>query len=701
MTGIGAAAFSAARQQPGEYERMDEQLAISEGKPWNLGQTLSAATERNRVVCVFDEHYSARGSVVYGAVHLLTAQLGDSASYDVFCQGAYRGPKFARAVKVTEGQRYQGLPMVIKRGARRLRRLAARLAVSESPSRWASNLKPGEEKLLPLLFDADGIRAVVVFTADADFALRISRLAHIYSSTDTPHLIVVTPDDRMSQRTMIDLNWLGVRLLRDGDLVVVRSQTAEPPDSDELYAKLAAPLFSFLSPQEYPRPFTDHHNQINWLTWMDRDRPYPKRVSDVVLFVRPDWTNCGSGTAFENLARWFRERDSLLIDVGIWPFGDNFNPISRNVRVDSEQNHIRAALYFSARRSTSMLHAVRQAGLLLRWFPWTVARQKLLQHALAAKPHFLRQAIHRAKISHIYVNHYFTYGYAREFIADHPFFLDTHDIQTVNFIHHDQRNLITGRADRFDASLRDEMEIAAKAKRLCFYSEEELDLAARYVDRARLGYVLPLPRVDVCTPQSLRTPANLLIVASDNPANIRGLNWFLTQVWPLVVDLSGDHPLPALRICGNIDAAMTLVKIPGVTFVGVVPKLWEYYDDADLVLLPIISGGGVAIKTLEAVLHERPVLATRHALRGLPDDVVQTIGHNDDPVEYATSLVAIITDQARHQEQLALSLQAATMLKAHSFQLTLGKAMDAVRLSGPLVTDAPAVDPQRSDAIVA
>ncbi len=41
----------------------------------------------------------------------------------------------------------------------------------------------------------------------------------------------------------------------------------------------------------------------------------------------------------------------------------------------------------------------------------------------------------------------------------------------------------------------------------------------------------------------------------------------------------------------------------GVQFLGVVEDLRTYYDECDLVLLPIVTGGGVAIKTLEAVLY--------------------------------------------------------------------------------------------------
>jgi Glycosyl transferases group 1 len=134
-----------------------------------------------------------------------------------------------------------------------------------------------------------------------------------------------------------------------------------------------------------------------------------------------------------------------------------------------------------------------------------------------------------------------------------------------------------------------------------------------------------------------------------------------------------------------------------VEFLGVVPELRGYYDETDLVLLPIVTGGGVAIKTLEAVLHERPVLATRHALRGLPDDVVRTIGHEDNPEQYARSLLAIVADPERHQARLDGVRQAAELLRGYAFYRTLGKAVDAVRLSGPRYQ--PAIGQERSNPI--
>jgi hypothetical protein len=97
----------------------------------------------------------------------------------------------------------------------------------------------------------------------------------------------------------------------------------------------------------------------------------------------------------------------------------------------------------------------------------------------------------------------------------------------------------------------------------------------------------------------------------------------------------------------------------------------------------VIAGAGVAIKTLEALLHERPVLATRQALRGLPDKVVQTIGYQDDPMEYARSLLSIVGDHGRYRAKLEQSRRAARLLAECSFWDTLGSAVDAVRLEQP------------------
>jgi hypothetical protein len=190
--------------------------------------------KRKRVVLVFDEAYLAHGMAVYSAATLLIHQLGSAARYDVFCLDTYVGPKFAGAARLSVRRIDGGVVGAVARLGHRLRQKMVSFHLIESPARWESSLNQNEEKLLEFLFDADNIHAVIVFTANAGFALRVARLAHKYSSTETPHLIVVTPNDRLDRSATVDLHWLGVQVLRDGGLVVDPSPTAAFGSATEL-----------------------------------------------------------------------------------------------------------------------------------------------------------------------------------------------------------------------------------------------------------------------------------------------------------------------------------------------------------------------------------------------------------------------------------------------------------------------------------
>ena len=61
----------------------------------------------------------------------------------------------------------------------------------------------------------------------------------------------------------------------------------------------------------------------------------------------------------------------------------------------------------------------------------------------------------------------------------------------------------------------------------------------------------------------------------------------------------------SLEIVGSIDSSFAGKKYAGITFTGVVDDLAASYRAADIVLLPITNGGGIAIKTLEALLFEK------------------------------------------------------------------------------------------------
>jgi hypothetical protein len=459
-----------------------------------------------------------------------------------------------------------------------------------------------------------------------------------------------------------------------------RAATVPTPFDDPL------PL-SFLDSASYPYKLSDAGTEVYWPNLIGQDQPLPARIRDIVLFIRPDWVNCGTGTTFHSLATHFRKHDALLIDIGIWPYPVPFTSQEATRRIQDQQRNIRSAIYYSVRRTRSFLHVARQLPKALQFPPLSIVNQVLIQNALATKPRLLTQIVQHAKLTHIYLNHYFTYLFAAEFIAGRKFFMDTHDIQAINFVHTAARNVINGRSDEFEAQLASEMRIVGLAERACFVSTTEMMLAAKSLPLRKLDYIIPLPDVVARPSRPTIGPPRLLIVASNNAANVQAVTWFLHQVWPRILDGcaerapgTGKALSPQLDICGEVEALIDNPHLPGVRFRGFVAQIELYYEQCDIVALPVTMGGGVAIKTVEALLHERAVVATRHALRGLPEAVVDTLGYANQPEHFADRVVTLLRSASARDDAVERSRRAVGLLRDQRFYERLDDAMTAVRL---------------------
>jgi glycosyltransferase involved in cell wall biosynthesis len=157
--------------------------------------------------------------------------------------------------------------------------------------------------------------------------------------------------------------------------------------------------------------------------------------------------------------------------------------------------------------------------------------------------------------------------------------------------------------------------------------------------------------------------SRVLIVASRNPGNEANIDWFLQNVWPR---LQGTGA--ALDVVGTISGYFEGKPVPvACTFHGSVPSLVTYYGNCDVVALPIVTGAGVAIKTIEALLHERPICATPHAFRGLGHAVGSLFPRLDDAVAFAEDLRSLIEDPGAARRRLELCREAARALAPEKF----------------------------------
>lgn len=103
-----------------------------------------------------------------------------------------------------------------------------------------------------------------------------------------------------------------------------------------------------------------------------------------------------------------------------------------------------------------------------------------------------------------------------------------------------------------------------------------------------------------------------LFVGSFFFPNVHGIKWFIKNVLPFV-DME-------LCIVGkDMDQLNLDIFVQGSSKIVIhssVPNLTEYYEKADFVILPIFLGGGMKVKTAEALMYGKFLLGTKEAFIG-------------------------------------------------------------------------------------
>ena len=100
-----------------------------------------------------------------------------------------------------------------------------------------------------------------------------------------------------------------------------------------------------------------------------------------------------------------------------------------------------------------------------------------------------------------------------------------------------------------------------------------------------------------------------LFVGSDFFPNREGMDWFVDNVMPYV-DIK-------LNIVGKgMEKYRKRWERDNVEVLGTVDDLSQYYYNADLVVEPIFSGGGMKTKTAEALMYGKIIFGTQEAFQG-------------------------------------------------------------------------------------
>jgi len=174
-------------------------------------------------------------------------------------------------------------------------------------------------------------------------------------------------------------------------------------------------------------------------------------------------------------------------------------------------------------------------------------------------------------------------------------------------------------------------------------------------DRDALLQALPGASVEVLQPWTRldrfrdirpaeRQPGTVIFAgAMDRDENCQAVLWFHRDCWPLIrtrvpearLEIVGASPQPCVQ---------RLAHDPTVTVAGYVPDLREPYARCHVAIAPILYGGGVINKVIDAMAAGRPVVSTTAGNEGVAAPPGQAVLVADEAQAFAHHVVALLRD---------------------------------------------------------
>lgn len=165
--------------------------------------------------------------------------------------------------------------------------------------------------------------------------------------------------------------------------------------------------------------------------------------------------------------------------------------------------------------------------------------------------------------------------------------------------------------------------------------------------------VVPVVIEPVGALPSNQTAGRCLFVGSGSLHNVDGLSWFLDSVWPVVV---AAEPGAELHVVGSVCNQLS-TKAVGIVLRGEVDDLLEEYGEAEIVIVPLLAGSGLKVKTVEALVRGRAVVSTSAGVQGLMSVDPAPFVVADSAALFAQALLNLFSAPAR---RLRLEAAAAT-----------------------------------------
>jgi glycosyltransferase involved in cell wall biosynthesis len=150
------------------------------------------------------------------------------------------------------------------------------------------------------------------------------------------------------------------------------------------------------------------------------------------------------------------------------------------------------------------------------------------------------------------------------------------------------------------------------------------------------------------TPCNFQTTGNdiLFVGFISFGANLKGLNRFFNNIYPLIIEKIPDVKIKVVGKC-NFKNLPNWKLYPNVQVKGFVENLAQEYENSRVVIAPIYEGAGTNIKVLEAMQMSRPCVTTPEGIRGFKDIFTPNKDYlvSTSDQEFADNIIDMLTKE--------------------------------------------------------
>ncbi len=401
----------------------------------------------------------------------------------------------------------------------------------------------------------------------------------------------------------------------------LRADTGPPPTEASATRRLYEETFS---PKSYASKLAEALAALKPPS-VDRTQPLSGRK---IALLHPAWHSCGTYQVVLGQIAAYR-----ALGADVWPIAISSDPgfvPGRNwlwrAFTGATPELDMGERYYGGVPFHVYLHPKFLRDVVWPYLHGDQARMRLGSAAMSTLP----QVVEAQGFDLVHCNHFFLAPLAKRLARNRaPILLDTHDLQARQFTLINKRMPWLHPRVGYEEMLAQELDAMRDSDLLLHLNAQEAAEFERLLPEKRHALLYP------ATPPAPTGPGgpNIILVASNNAANVESVAWFLREVAPLAPDVS-------VQIVGNVDAGVKS-RAPqdyrkyAHCFAGQVENLAEVYANAKLALLPTISGHGLSIKSVEALSSGLPLIATPQAMRGMDETALTLPG-----IEFAGSAEA-------------------------------------------------------------